>query len=133
MWTPLHHACYNGHLDIAELLVKAGAAVDAPAIGDATPLMRAIEISRLDIVYFLISAGADIQTTNSNGKYQCPPPKARFLTCIHVKKSKFLEHFEKHSEFMIAIRIGRKVRGLISFLQCGITIVSNQLCRGLCI
>ncbi|NXC13217.1 ANKE1 protein, partial [Corythaeola cristata] len=68
MWTPLHHACYNGHLDIAELIVKAGAAVDAPAIGNATPLMRAIEISRLDIVYFLISAGANIQTTNSNGK-----------------------------------------------------------------
>ena len=70
MWTPLHHACYNGHLDTAELLVKAGAAVDAPAIGNATPLMRAIEICRLDIVYFLISAGANIQTTNSNGKYQ---------------------------------------------------------------
>lgn len=71
MWTPLHHACYNGHLDIAELIVKAGAAVDAPAIGNATPLMRAIEICRLDIVYFLIDAGADIQATNSNGKYQC--------------------------------------------------------------
>ncbi|XP_064002189.1 ankyrin repeat and EF-hand domain-containing protein 1 isoform X2 [Pogoniulus pusillus] len=68
MWTPLHHACYNGHLDIAELLVKAGAAVDAPAAGNATPLMRAIEICRLDIVYFLISAGADIQVVNSNGQ-----------------------------------------------------------------
>lgn len=68
MWTPLHHACYNGHLDITELLVKAGAAVNAPAIGNATPLMRAIEACRLDMVYFLITAGADVQATNSNGK-----------------------------------------------------------------
>lgn len=75
MWTPLHHACYNGHLDLAELIVKAGAAVDAPAIGNATPLMRAIEICRLDIVYFLIDAGADIQMTNSNGKYQSFPKR----------------------------------------------------------
>lgn len=73
MWTPLHHACYNGHLEIAELIVKAGGAVDAPAIGSATPLMRAIEICRLDMVHFLMNAGADIQTTNSNGKYQCLP------------------------------------------------------------
>lgn len=86
MWTPLHHACYNGHLAIAELLVKAGAAVDAPAIGDATPLMRAIEISRLDIVYFLISAGADIRTTNSNGKYQCLPQRPVSLPAHMLKK-----------------------------------------------
>nr|XP_030124660.3 ankyrin repeat and EF-hand domain-containing protein 1 isoform X2 [Taeniopygia guttata] len=68
LWTPLHHACYNGHLDITEVLVKAGAAVNAPAIGDATPLMRAIEACRLDMVYFLITAGADVQAINSNGK-----------------------------------------------------------------
>lgn len=68
LWTPLHHACYNGHLDIAEMLVKAGAAVNAPAIGSATPLMRAIEACRLDMVYFLITAGADVQAINSYGK-----------------------------------------------------------------
>lgn len=68
LWTPLHHACYNGHLDIVEVLVKAGAAVNAPAIGDATPLMRAIEACRLDMVYFLITAGADVQAINSCGK-----------------------------------------------------------------
>lgn len=79
MWTPLHHACYNGHLDIAELMVKAGGAIDAPAIGNATPLMRAVEICRLDIVHFLIDAGADVQTTNSNGKYQCLPQRAPYL------------------------------------------------------
>lgn len=83
MWTPLHHACYKGHLDIAELLVEAGAAVDALSIGNATPLMRAIEISRLDIVYFLITAGADIQITNSNGKYQSLPKRPVFL-CVYM-------------------------------------------------
>lgn len=107
MWTPLHHACYNGHLDIAELLVKAGAAVDAPAAGNATPLMRAIEICRLDIVYFLISAGADIQVVNSNGKYQ-HLPKGLFPTGL-LKPSRFLEHFKNCSELMIAIRIRMKV------------------------
>lgn len=71
LWTPLHHACYNGHLDIAEVLVKAGAAVNAPSIGEATPLMRAVEACRLDMVYFLITAGADVQAVDSNGKWQC--------------------------------------------------------------
>ncbi|KAM6128001.1 LOW QUALITY PROTEIN: ankyrin repeat and EF-hand domain-containing protein 1 [Pterocles gutturalis] len=67
MWTPLHHACYNGHLD-SELIVRLEQQWMPPAVGNATPLMRAIEICRLDIVLFLINAGADIQVTNSNGK-----------------------------------------------------------------
>lgn len=137
MWTPLHHACYNGHLDIAKLIVKAGAAVDAPAMGNATPLMRAIEISRLDIVYFLLEEGADVQATNSNGKYQHPQnrPTSLHISMSYYKatnKTKFLECFEKCSEFMIAVRTRMKVKGTIGFLQYGITIVSSQLSRVLC-
>lgn len=71
MWTPLHHACHAGQQDIAELLMKAGATIDAVSINDATPLMRGIESSRLDTVQYLINTGAKAQMTNRRGKVLC--------------------------------------------------------------
>lgn len=66
-WTPLHHACHAGQLDIIKLLVEAGAAVDMPTLGGATPLMRAIESSRPCCVDYLIKAGATVTAENKSG------------------------------------------------------------------
>lgn len=71
LWTSLHHACHAGQQDIAELLVKAGATIDAVSINDGTPLMRGIESSRLDTVQYLINSGAKAQKTNRRGKVLC--------------------------------------------------------------
>ncbi|KAL0165409.1 hypothetical protein M9458_041162, partial [Cirrhinus mrigala] len=57
-WTPLHHACHAGQLDIIQLLLEAGASVDLPTLNGATPLMRAIESCRPSCVEYLIKAGA---------------------------------------------------------------------------
>lgn len=56
-WTPLHHACHCGQLDVVQLLVDSGADIDAQAINGGTPLMRSIESSKLDVVCYLISKG----------------------------------------------------------------------------
>lgn len=67
VWTPLHHAAYAGHVEIIELLLEAGAAVDAPALNGGTPLMRAIQSSRPSCVNVLLKAGADVNAVNKTG------------------------------------------------------------------
>lgn len=67
VWTPLHHAAYGGHVEIIELLLKAGAAVDAAALNGGTPLMRAIQSSRPSCVDVLLQAGADVTAVNKTG------------------------------------------------------------------
>ena len=37
-WTPLHHAAFNGHKEIAELLIAKGASVNAKGKHGETPL-----------------------------------------------------------------------------------------------
>lgn len=66
-WTPLHHAAYAGHLEIIELLLEAGADVDAPALNGGTALMRAIQSSRPACVDVLLKAGADVNAENKTG------------------------------------------------------------------
>jgi len=66
-WTPLHHAAHAGQVEIVELLMEAGASVDAEAIGGGTPLMRAIESSKPSCVDFLIKAGASVNAENKKG------------------------------------------------------------------
>ncbi|KAI4903603.1 hypothetical protein NFI96_013569 [Prochilodus magdalenae] len=63
-WTPLHHACHAGQVDIIDLLVQSGAELNAVALNGATPLMRAIESSRISCVDYLIKAGAKVQAEN---------------------------------------------------------------------
>ncbi|KAB5539661.1 hypothetical protein PHYPO_G00091570 [Pangasianodon hypophthalmus] len=65
-WTPLHHACHAGQLDLIKLLVEAGAAVNKPTFSGATPLMRAIESSRPCCVDYLIKAGATVTAENKS-------------------------------------------------------------------
>lgn len=68
VWTPLHHAAYAGHVEIIELLLEAGAAVDAPALNGSTPLMRAIQSSRPACVDALLKAGANVNAVNRTGE-----------------------------------------------------------------
>lgn len=66
-WTPLHHACHAGQLDIVEILLDNGAELDAMAMSGGTPLTRAIESSREQVVDYLILKGAKMQTENKKG------------------------------------------------------------------
>eukprot|EP00066_Takifugu_rubripes_P020787 XP_011610053.1 PREDICTED: ankyrin repeat and EF-hand domain-containing protein 1-like [Takifugu rubripes] len=76
IWTPLHHAACAGHVEIVELLLEAGAAVDALALNGATPLMRAIQSSRPSCVDVLLKSGADVNVVNKTGQ-----------TCMDIAKS----------------------------------------------
>lgn len=67
IWTPLHHAAHAGNVEIIELLLEAGAEVDALALNGGTPLMRAIQSSRPSCVEVLIKAGANVNVVNKTG------------------------------------------------------------------
>jgi hypothetical protein len=47
-WTPLHYACTEGHLAVADYLLSKGAKVDALSESDTTPLMMAVR-SAIDV------------------------------------------------------------------------------------
>jgi len=56
-WTALHFACHTGQKDIVELLIDNGASLDAQSNNGGTPIMRAIESSKCEVVQFLIDKG----------------------------------------------------------------------------
>jgi ankyrin repeat protein len=69
-WTPLHYAAASGDEDIARLLIKRGAKIDAvspPASGAYTALMLAAREGHPDMVAFLTEQGANPKLTNTEG------------------------------------------------------------------
>uniref|UniRef100_A0A3B4VLQ1 Oxysterol-binding protein n=1 Tax=Seriola dumerili TaxID=41447 RepID=A0A3B4VLQ1_SERDU len=69
-WTPLHLACYFGHRDVVEELLKAGADVNLPNnIGD-TALHKAAFTGRKEVVMLLLHY--DACATVINGTAQIP-------------------------------------------------------------
>ncbi|QOJ78954.1 ankyrin repeat domain-containing protein [Infirmifilum lucidum] len=65
--TPLHHAAWMGHLDVAELLLDRGAEVDARDNYGSTPLHHAARGGRLKVVKLLLDRGADVNARNKAG------------------------------------------------------------------
>lgn len=58
-WTPLHYAASKGHLSTAQLLLKHGALVNAPAPDGSTALMMAARSGSRPMVDLLLQRGAD--------------------------------------------------------------------------
>lgn len=55
--------------DIAEYLLEQGSQLEMATVNGATPLIRAIESSKPDLVQFLIDKGAKVQIENKKGEF----------------------------------------------------------------
>ena len=66
--TALHWAAYRDDVEMARLLVEAGADVAVKTrLGDLTPLFMAAKNGTVETIELLAEAGADINSTNANG------------------------------------------------------------------
>jgi len=69
-WTALHYAAAAGDMDIAGLLLKRGAKIDAVsprASGSFTPLMMAAREGKEDTALYLLKQGANPKLKNGEG------------------------------------------------------------------
>jgi ankyrin repeat protein len=65
--SPLLLACRSGNLEIAEILVVAGAGVSAANYRGDTPLLAAVGAGKLKLAEMLVSKGADVNDKDSQG------------------------------------------------------------------
>ncbi|XP_034255733.1 ankyrin repeat and SOCS box protein 3-like [Thrips palmi] len=67
----LHVACYNGSLDVVKLLVSSGCDINVhEEINEQTPLHRAAEGKRQEVLQYLLSIGAKVNLGDSSA---CTP------------------------------------------------------------
>jgi ankyrin repeat protein/L-ascorbate metabolism protein UlaG (beta-lactamase superfamily) len=66
---PLHLAAIHGHIDIARLLLKAGADVDCGDSDESTPLHNACLNRHPEMLAFLLENRADVNRRDRNGAY----------------------------------------------------------------
>ncbi|XP_023282967.1 oxysterol-binding protein-related protein 1-like [Seriola lalandi dorsalis] len=67
-WTPLHLACYFGHRDVVEELLKAGADVNLQDNMGDTPLHKAADTGRKEIVLLLLRYDACANIINGTAQ-----------------------------------------------------------------
>ncbi|RUS90932.1 hypothetical protein EGW08_001329 [Elysia chlorotica] len=76
LYTPLHRASYNNHLEMAEFLLANGAEVNACTSDGWQPLHSAARWNSVDTAQSLIHAGADVNGQTNGG-----------LTPLHLASS----------------------------------------------
>jgi ankyrin repeat protein len=66
--TPLHSACASSNYEIAEMLLRAGADVNAKQQSGVTPLHSAAHNGQTKLAKLLIDQGANVHATTENGQ-----------------------------------------------------------------
>lgn len=97
-WTPLHEACNHGHYNVAIILVRAGANVNAKGLENNTPLHDAAIVGQLKLVKMLLERGADPCFKNSKGKTPCDVAAPAVYNYLIAARGKcmFLFLFQVH-------------------------------------
>jgi ankyrin repeat protein len=66
--TPLHFAARHDHVDVARLLVEAGAEVNAREANDITPLLMAVSNQAPTTAQYLLTQGAEVNARDWYGR-----------------------------------------------------------------
>ena len=92
-WKPLHYACYKGFIAIVEMLLDAGASVNATNDCGFTPLFYASQRGHIDVCSILMDRGADPSMYGSNSEdddiFLCP---ADFVSDEKALRAIFKSH-----------------------------------------
>lgn len=67
-YTPLHRACYNNHVDIAKILLRYGADVNARTEYEWTPLHSAVKWSNAECAALMLQHGADVNALSQGSQ-----------------------------------------------------------------
>jgi uncharacterized protein len=92
---PLHSAVAGKHMSIVEMLIKAGADVNAAQEGGFTPLHGAVENGMVEMIALLLTFGANRDATSANGKtlIMAKMIRIRYKTHVLLFKGGMCEHF----------------------------------------
>jgi ankyrin len=66
--TPLHYAARHNHVEVAKLLLQAGANVNAREANEITPLLMAISNDNMAVAHFLLGHGGDVNAVDWYGR-----------------------------------------------------------------
>ena len=91
--SPLHAACYCGHIEVVRALLSAGAKVDLPNEGGQSPLhMACLNGGHAEVVHTLLSwrAKVDMQDSNRMPPLQlaCIKGYTEVVTCPQLREKK---------------------------------------------
>ena len=75
--TPLHHACINGHMELAMALVDSGADIHARDVTQYTPLHYACINGHMELAMALVDRGADVDAEDDNQRTPL------LFACVH--------------------------------------------------
>jgi ankyrin repeat protein len=66
--TPLHYAARHDHVEVAKVLLQAGAKINAREANDITPLLMAIGSNNMAVAQYLLGRGADVNAVDWYGR-----------------------------------------------------------------
>ena len=108
-WTPLHFACWTGHINIVNLLYYNQADINAVAKGGITPIMVCCLKGHGKLVKHLISLRASLDQTDDKGNTSLHfAVRGGSLECLQALiESQAVDIFSKNSEGKAAIDLVR--------------------------
>ncbi|GCB78095.1 hypothetical protein scyTo_0018556, partial [Scyliorhinus torazame] len=114
-WTPLHLACYFGHKDVVEELLKADADVNVVNdIGDS-PLHRAAFTGRKELVMLLLQCDADAAVINGDGQTARAVTQDQEIRCM-LEAAEMTQR-RKSEELLLAAAREGDVAGLTTLVS----------------
>ncbi|KAJ3505835.1 hypothetical protein NMY22_g17439 [Coprinellus aureogranulatus] len=97
-WTPLHYACTNGHAKCAQILLEAGADINARTLWNYTALHWACCDGRVNCVKLLLKRGADTSIKGTSTFLVIVTLNELFNLCASIADDRGRTAFQMASE-----------------------------------
>lgn len=116
--TALHTASFNGHLDVASILLDWGANVDARNNNSLTPLHYAASNGHVDLAKLFLSRGADPQSKSRAGLSPLDKAQGR-PTMVALLRDAIRRTGRRGAGTLIPAAVRNDLRGILAALSAG--------------